>query len=66
MELALAIINLINTGVPAAAQLILLIRKKDGSVNVMVVLDEADAKFEDNLKMAQEWLAAHPQGGGNG
>jgi hypothetical protein len=46
---------------PGVAQLILLIRRDDGSITVAALLDEADAQFDANLKQAGEWLKAHPK-----
>jgi hypothetical protein len=59
MELALSIVNLLNAVVPGIASLILLIRKKDGTVSVAAMLDEADAKFAANIQQASDWLNAH-------
>jgi len=61
MGTALAIVNLFNTVVPNVASLILMIKKKDGTVGVVVMLDEADAQFTANIQQAQDWLAAHPK-----
>lgn len=61
MDTAVAIVNLFNTVAPGVASLILMIRKKDGTVGIVAMLDEADAHFADNIKKAQEWLAAHPK-----
>lgn len=62
MELALALIGLFNAVSPGVAQLILLIRRKDGTLGVVALLDEADAKFDANIAQATEWLKAHPKG----
>lgn len=59
MPLALALIQLFNTASPGIAQLILLIKKKDGTIAVMPLLDEAGKDFADNISQAQEWLKAH-------
>lgn len=61
MELALAVVNLLNAAAPGIANLILLIRSNDGTITVAQLLDEADAKFEQNIKQASEWLKAHPK-----
>lgn len=62
MALALAIVQLLNTAAPGIAELILLIRKKDGTISVVSVLDEADAQFDANIKSASEWLKSHGKG----
>jgi hypothetical protein len=54
---AIDIINMINTGAQVAADLILLIRRNDGSIGVVALLDENDANFDANLKAATEWRA---------
>jgi hypothetical protein len=61
MELALALLTLINSAAPGIAQLILLIKRNDGSVSVVTLLDEADEQFDKNIKQAGDWLKAHPQ-----
>lgn len=55
----LAILQLINAGTPLAANLILAIRHKDGSMTTLAILDEADAKFDQNISDANKWLAEH-------
>jgi hypothetical protein len=62
MELALAIITLLNAATPGIAELIVLVKKKDGSVSVLTMLDEADAKFKKNIEQAGEWLKVHKNG----
>lgn len=59
METALAIVQLMNAATPGIAQLILLIKKKDGTVTVAAMLDEADAAFDKNIQQAKQWLAEH-------
>jgi hypothetical protein len=61
MELALAIITLLNTASPGLASLIMLIKRNDGSVSVVTLLDEADGQFDANIKQAGDWLKAHPK-----
>lgn len=61
MELALALISLLNAATPGIASLILLIRKKDGSISVVSLLDEADQQFDKNIQDASAWLKAHPK-----
>jgi hypothetical protein len=56
---AIAVVELLNAAAPGLANLIVLIRHKDGGLSVLQVLDEADAKFSSNLKEATDWLAAH-------
>jgi hypothetical protein len=60
MELALALVSLLNAAAPGIASLILLIRRKDGTISVVSMLDEADAQFDANIKQASEWLKSHP------
>lgn len=55
----ISIISLFNAAEPGIASLILLIRNKDGSISAPVILDQADAKFNDNLKQATDWLKTH-------
>jgi hypothetical protein len=61
IDTAIGIVNLINAAAPGVAELILLIRKRDGTVTVAALLDEADAAFAANIKQAQDWLATHPK-----
>jgi hypothetical protein len=61
VELALAIIALLNAATPGIASLILMVRKNDGTISVVSVLDEAAATFDENIKQAGEWLKAHPK-----
>lgn len=61
METAIAILNLFNLAAPNVANLILLIKRKDGSVSVVTLLDESDVQFSANIKQAQDWLASHPK-----
>lgn len=59
MDTAIALVNLFNVATPGIAQLIVMIRNTNGTISVVALLDEADAKFADNIKQAQDWLAAH-------
>ena len=61
METAIAIVNLFNAVTPGVANLIVMIKRKDGTVAVLSILDEADSKFDGNLKQATDWLQAHKQ-----
>jgi len=61
MELALALVNLLNVAAPGIASLILLIRRKDGTISVAALLDEADAQFDANIQQAADWFKAHPK-----
>lgn len=60
MGLALQILALLNAAEPGIAQLILLIKRKDGTISVATLLDEADAQFAANITQAADWLNAHP------
>jgi hypothetical protein len=59
MELALAMVNLLNAAAPGIASLIMVIRRKDGSIAIGTMLDEADAQFAENLGQAAAWFKAH-------
>ena len=54
------IVNLLNTAVPGIASLIMMIKNSDGTISIPVLLDQADAKFAENLKEATDWMKAHP------
>ena len=59
MGLALQIISLLNAAEPGIASLIMLIRRKDGTIAVGTLLDEADAQFTANMDQAAAWLKAN-------
>ena len=59
IALALAIAQIFNQVTPGIAEIILLVKKQDGSIAVMPMLDQADSAFDANLKQASEWLKAH-------
>jgi hypothetical protein len=61
MNTALAIVQLLNAAAPGVAEIILLIKKQDGTISVGVLLDEADAQFDANMQQIKDWQAAHPQ-----
>lgn len=61
METALAIVNFFNAASPGVANLILLIRNRDGSITVAQMLDQADSKFDANIKDASDWFKTHVQ-----
>jgi len=61
MPLALALLQLFNVAAPGIAELVIMIRKKDGTIAIIPMLDEADKKFDSNIKQAIEWLQAHPK-----
>lgn len=60
MELALGIVALLNAAAPGIASLIMLIRRKDGSITVGVMLDEAETSFNENISQAAAWFHEHP------
>lgn len=60
VETALKIVDMFNATAPGVASLIMLIRRNDGTVSVVTMLDEADAKFGENITKAKDWLATHP------
>ena len=64
MELALALATLFNAAAPGIAQLVLIIRRQDGTIGIAALLDEADSKFNQNIAQATEWLRAHGKTGG--
>jgi hypothetical protein len=51
------IINLVNAALPG---ILLLIKRKDGSLSVGILLDEADANFDRNIKQVTDWFKDHP------
>jgi hypothetical protein len=59
METALLIANLLNNAAPNIAEIILLIKKSDGSIAVVPLLDQADSKFTENMQQATAWLEDH-------
>jgi hypothetical protein len=60
MALALAIVNLLNVAAPGIADLILLIRNKDGTITIGALLDQSDAQFDTNIQQAADWFKTHP------
>jgi hypothetical protein len=61
MDQAIQIMTLLNAAAPGIAQLILLIKRNDGTVSVVALLDEADKQFDANIAQASDWLKAHPK-----
>jgi hypothetical protein len=55
------IFTLLNAAIPGIESLYMLVKKKDGTVGVITMLDENDARFNQNIKDAEAWLAAHPK-----
>lgn len=53
--------ELIAIALQLGANIIALIRHKDGTLTLMPLLDAADASFTANLKQMSDWAAAHPQ-----
>jgi hypothetical protein len=64
INIAMAIIQLINAAQPGIAQIILRLKKSDGTT-VDIPLDEAFQqiadKFEANSKQIDDWLLANPK-----
>ena len=56
MGFALGIVSLLNAAAPGIAQVVLMIKGKDGTIAVMPLLDEADARFDQNLREAMDYL----------
>ena len=61
METAIQLLNIFNVIAPGAAELILMIKRKDGSISIVTLLDEADAQFTSNIERAEQWLRSHPK-----
>ncbi len=55
------IFTLLNAAIPGIESLYMLVKKKDGTVGVITMLDEADSQFTENVKQAEKWLAEHPK-----
>lgn len=62
IESAIKIVELLNAAAPGVAELIIMIRRPNGTLSVVALLDEADARFAENIKQAQDWLKANPKG----
>jgi hypothetical protein len=60
LALILQIVNLLNSAEPGFASIITMIRNKDGTMTVPVILDQADKNFDDNMKMAIDWIQHNP------
>ena len=61
MALALLIAQILNAAAPSIAEIILLVKKEDGTIAILPLLDQADEKFKANLDQAAKWLEAHPK-----
>ena len=59
MQTALALLTLLNAATPGIADLVLMIKKSDGTISVVTLLDGADTQFASNIAQAQAWMAAH-------
>jgi len=55
MELALLIARILAEIGPEAVELILLLKKKDGTIAIIPVLNEADEQFEANIEKIKRW-----------
>lgn len=60
LDFAMALAQVFNAAGPAVANLIVMIRRKDGTVSVVTMLDEADEQFQSNLEQARDWMTQHP------
>ncbi len=60
MELALSIATIINALAPSIASVLLMVKKTDGTITLIPILDQADARFVDNIRQATDWLNSHP------
>lgn len=57
LETAIAVIGMVNTALPPALNLILSLRREDGT---LVNLDKAEGHYNDNLEEAKKWIAENP------
>ena len=55
MELALLIARILAETGPEVVELILLLKKKDGTIAVIPVLNEADEQFNANIEKIKRW-----------
>ena len=62
VETAISVVNMFNATAPGVANLVLLIKRKDGNIDVMPILDEADDNFTDTIDTARTWLQDNPKG----
>jgi hypothetical protein len=53
-----AILAILNLALPEVANIIVAIKGKDSGA-AAVILDQADAQFDANIKLVQDWMAAH-------
>ena len=56
-----AILQLLSLIIPNVSSLILAIRKTDGTVETMTLLDSADANFKANVDQVTAWMQSHQQ-----
>lgn len=61
MLFAIQLANLLNATIPGIAGIVTLVRRKDGTISILALLDEADAAFDKNIAQINEWKAAHPK-----
>ena len=59
LSTALLIAEILSKATPEVVEIILLLKRKDGSISVIPVLDEADEKFADNIKQIKKWKKDH-------
>jgi len=55
MDLTLLLTKFLIETTPDVIELILLLKKKDGTVAIIPILDEADDQFKKNIKKIEEW-----------
>ncbi len=55
-----AILALVNAALPGVASLVVAIKNANGSVDVGVVLSQANATDATYIKTVSDWLASHP------
>jgi hypothetical protein len=61
MELALLLMGIISKVTPQIVDIITIIRKKDGSITLLPMLDENDAHFKKNIEDMAKFLESLPK-----
>ena len=59
LSLALTVLQIANVATPMIAEWIMLIRRKDGTVSLISMLEEGSTQFDANIKQATDWLKTH-------
>lgn len=58
MEL-LALLQLLSAAGPAIGNVIVAIKSSNGTINPLIILDQADANIDKNKQTVNDWLASH-------